>query len=444
MAKKQNPPKKQGGARQGGARQDGERQPRDDGSGLSRRRLLGVAGAAGAGGLVVGVAGGAVGASVASDGGGGSGGARLTSLGTTAVPFHGTRQPGITTPAQARTVLVAYDLEPGADRAKTAALMRRWSDTAARLGKGERPDADGQVALDAGPSSLTATFGFGGSLFDKLGMADRRPEALKPLPSFPDEELDAARSDGDLLVQVCADDALVCFHAVRTLQKLARGVARVRWQMTGFTRSPGATPRPMTHRNLMGQVDGTGNPQLGDADFDAKVFVGDAGAAGGAAWARGGSYVVVRRIRMLLDTWDDLDVPAQEHIIGRRKDTGAPVTGGEERTEPDYGKRGPDGRLAIAENAHIRVSAAEFNRGATMLRRGYSYHDGVLPDGTPDAGLLFIAWQADPRQAFVPVQQKLARGDALSQFVRHETSGLFLAPPGCPEGRYVGQELLEQ
>ncbi|MGW0660340.1 iron uptake transporter deferrochelatase/peroxidase subunit [Streptodolium elevatio] len=417
-------------------KQDGE-----NGSGLSRRRLLGAAGAAGAGGLVVGATGGAVGASMASDDGGS--GARLTSLGTTAVPFHGTRQPGITTPAQARTVLVAYDLEPGTDRAGTAALMRRWSDTAARLGRGERPDADGQVALDAGPSSLTATFGFGGSLFDKLGLADRRPGALKALPSFPDEELDATRSDGDLLVQVCGDDALVCFHAVRTLQRLARGIARVRWQMTGFTRSPGATPRPMTHRNLMGQVDGTGNPQTGDADFDAKIFIGDEGAAGGAAWARGGSYVVVRRIRMLLDAWDDLDVPAQEHVIGRRKDTGAPVTGGDERTEPDYGKRGPDGRLVIAENAHIRVSAPEFNRDATMLRRGYSYHDGFRPDGTPDAGLLFIAWQADPRQGFVPVQQKLARGDALSAFVRHETSGLFVAPPGCPEGRYVGQELLE-
>lgn len=422
-----------------------ENTPEREAPGLSRRRLLGAAGAAGAGGLVVGVTGGAVGASMASDEGDGGGGTntRLTSLGSTVVPFHGARQAGITTPLQARTVLTAYDLEPGSDRAAVAALMRRWSDTAARLSRAERPDGDGQVGLDAGPSSLTVTFGFGGSLFDRLGLADRRPEALKPLPAFPDEELDAARGDGDLLVQVCADDALVCFHAVRTLQKLARGTARVRWQMNGFTRSPGATAKPMTHRNLMGQVDGTGNPQTGDADFDAKVFVGDAGAAGGAAWAREGSYVVVRRIRMLLDTWDDLDVPAQEQVIGRRKDTGAPVTGGDERTEPDYGRRGADGRMAIAENAHIRVSAPEFNRGATMLRRGYSYHDGFRPDGSPDAGLLFIAWQADPREAFVRVQQKLARGDALSAFVRHETSALFVAPPGCPEGGYVGQGLLD-
>ncbi|MCF2526459.1 iron uptake transporter deferrochelatase/peroxidase subunit [Yinghuangia soli] len=413
--------------------------------GFSRRRLLATAGAAGAGGLVAGAAGGAVGASLADGDGSGSGAGSLSlaSVGASAVPFHGAQQAGITTPAQARTVLVAYDLEPGADRAKAAALMRRWSDTAARLARGERPDADGQVGLDAGPSSLTVTFAFGATLFDKLGLAGRRPEGLQPLPPFPGDELDASRSDGDLLVQVCTDDALVGFHAVRTLQRLARGTAKVRWQMTGFARSPGATAKPMTHRNLMGQVDGTNNPKPEAPDFAAKIFVGDAGAAGGAAWLRGGSYVVMRRIRMLLDDWDGLDLAAQERVIGRRKDTGAPVTGGEETTPADFGARAANGSLAVAENAHIRVSAPEFNRGATMLRRGYSYHDGFRPDGSPDAGLLFLAWQADPRDGFVPVQQKLARGDALSPFVRHEASGLYVAPPGCPEGGYVGQALLD-
>lgn len=404
---------------------------------VSRRRLLGVAGAAGAGGLVLGAVGGALGTSLADD----SDNPELASVGATSVPFHGPRQAGVTTPAQARTVLLGFDLEPGADRATAAALMRRWSDTASRLARGARVDLDGHVAADAGPSSLTVTFAFGASLFDRLGLADRRPAALKPLPAFPGDELDPARGGGDLLVQVCADDALVVFHAVRTLQKLARGTARIRWQMTGFTRSPGVTATPMTHRNLMGQVDGTGNPQPAAPDFDAKLFVGAPAATGGAAWTKDGSYVVLRRIRMLLDTWDGLDVPAQEAVIGRRKDTGAPLTGGTERTEPDYGARTPDGRLGIAENAHIRVSAPEFNRGATMLRRGYSYHDGFRPDGAPDAGLLFIAWQADPLDGFVPVQQKLARGDALSPFLRHEASGLYFAPPGCPEGGYVGQGL---
>ncbi|UGQ15207.1 iron uptake transporter deferrochelatase/peroxidase subunit [Yinghuangia sp. ASG 101] len=408
------------------------------GSGVSRRRLLGVAGAAGAGGLVVGAAGGAAGFALARDDASGPG---LGSLGATSVPFHGARQAGITTPMQARTVLAAFDVEPAADRAGVAALVRRWSDAAARMSRGERADADDQVALDAGPSSLTVTFAFGATLFDRIGLADRRPDALKPLPVFPGDELDPARGDGDLLVQVCADDALVAFHAVRTLHRLARGTARVRWRMSGFTRSPGATAKPMTHRNLMGQVDGTNNPRPSDADFDAKIFVGDA-AGGNAAWARGGSYVVVRRIRMLLDTWDTLDVAAQEKVIGRRKEDGAPLTGGTEHTEPDYGARSAQGGLTIAENAHIRVSASEFNRGATMLRRGYSYDDGFRADGTPDAGLLFIAWQADPADAFVRVQQKLARGDALSAFVRHETSGLFLAPPGCPDGGYVGEGLL--
>lgn len=403
--------------------------------GMSRRGLLGAAGAAG---LALGAAGGAGVAAAVTDASGG--GPALTALGSTAVPFHGTRQAGITTPPQARTVLAAYDLEPGADRARTAALLRRWSDAAARMSRGERADADDQVALDAGPSSLTVTFAFGSALFDKLGLADRRPAALQPLPAFPGEELDAARSDGDLLVQVCADDALVGFHAIRTLHKLAQGTARPRWRMAGFARSPGATAEPMTHRNLMGQVDGTKNPRPEDADFDAKLFIAP---TADPAWARGGSYVVVRRIRMLLDSWDALDVPAQERVIGRRKDTGAPLTGGAERTEPDYGRRNGDGTPVIPANAHIRVTAPEFNRGAAMLRRGYSYDDGFRPDGTADAGLLFIAWQADPRDGFVPVQQKLARGDALSPFIRHETSGLFVAPPGCAPGGYVGQGLFE-
>jgi dye decolorizing peroxidase len=210
--------------------------------------------------------------------------------------------------------------------------------------------------------------------------------------------------------------------------------------MNGFARTPGATAEPKTARNLMGQVDGTNNPKPSSADFDAKIFVG---AQADPAWLRGGSYVVVRRIRMLLDHWDELDLTAQEKVIGRRKSDGAPLSGGGEQTAADYGRRAADGGLVIAENAHIRVTSPQFNRGATMLRRGYSYHDGFRADGTPDAGLLFVAWQADPAEGFVPVQQKLARGDALSEFVRHEASGLFAAPGGCQVGGYVGQALFE-
>ncbi|MFF5635280.1 iron uptake transporter deferrochelatase/peroxidase subunit [Streptomyces sp. NPDC012825] len=414
---------------------------------VSRRRLLGTVGAAGAAGLVAGAAGGA-GISAAVSGGdtasaNGSGGpAALTTVGSTEVMFHGKHQAGITTPLQSRGHLVAFDLAPGAGRKEAVALMRRWSATAKALMAGKAPTQDTGVALDAGPSSLTVTFGFGRTFFDRTGLTARRPAGLDPLPAFSSDALDPRRSEGDLWVQIGADDALVAFHALRAVQKDAGDAARVRWQMNGFNRSAGATARPMTTRNLMGQVDGTRNPKPADPDFDRRIFV-PTGATGAEEWMAGGSYAVVRRIRMLLDDWEKLPLGEQEKVIGRRKSDGAPLTGGTETTELDLDKRGPDGGTVIPDNAHARISAPEQNGGAAMLRRPFSFHDGIGPDGTPDAGLLFICWQADPLRGFVPVQRKLDRGDALSPFVRHEASGLFAVPGGPAEGEYVGQRLLE-
>ncbi|MET9478758.1 iron uptake transporter deferrochelatase/peroxidase subunit [Streptomyces sp. NPDC006638] len=415
--------------------------------GVSRRRLLGTASAAGAAGLALGAAGGA-----AASAAGRSEPAPVTALitvGTDTVAFHGTHQPGITTPLHARGHLVAFDLAPGAGRKEASALLRRWSATARALMAGE-PAAghDTGVALDAGPSSLTVTFGFGRTFFDRTNLTGRRPSALDPLPPFSSDHLDKRRSDGDLWIQIGANDALVAFHALRALQKDAGAAARVRWQMNGFNRTPGATPHPMTARNLMGQLDGTANPKPSEPDFDGRVFVPSTPAAGAAtsedtAWMAGGSYAVVRRIRMLLDDWEQLSLHRQEQIIGRRKADGAPLTGGTESTKLALDAVGPDGKLVIPGNAHARISAPEANGGAAMLRRPFSFHDGIGPDGTPDAGLLFVCWQADPLKGFVPVQRKLDRGDALSAYIRHEASGLFAVPGGAGEGEYVGQRLLE-
>ncbi|WP_103508929.1 iron uptake transporter deferrochelatase/peroxidase subunit, partial [Streptomyces sp. SM13] len=375
--------------------------------------------------------------------------AALTTVGATEAMFHGKHQPGITTPLQARGHLVAFDLVAGAGRKEAAALLRRWSAVAKELMAGrpaaggpDGPGHDTGIALDAGPSSLTVTFGFGRTFFARTGLADRLPAALDPLPAFSADALDAKRSNGDLWAQIGADDALVAFHALRALQKEAAGTARVRWQMNGFNRTPGTTARPMTARNLMGQIDGTGNPKPADEDFDRRVFV-PASPGKPQEWMEGGSYAVVRRIRMLLDDWEKLPVERQERVIGRRKADGAPLSGGTETTEMDLDKAGPDGRLVIPDNAHARISSPEKNGGAAMLRRPFSYHDGIAEDGTPDAGLLFVCWQADPFRGFVPVQRKLDRGDALSPFLRHEASGVFAVPGGAAEGEYVGQRLLE-
>ncbi|MEU1944859.1 iron uptake transporter deferrochelatase/peroxidase subunit [Streptomyces sp. NPDC020125] len=404
-------------------------------SGISRRRLLGTAGAAGAAGLVAGGAAGAYASEAARETP-----EPLSSLGARTVPFHGKRQGGITTPLQAHGHLLAFDLAPGANRKAAAALLRRWSRTAQELMAGEAPADDTGIALDAGPSSLTVTFGFGRTFFGKTGLDGQLPEALAPLPDFVSDALDPKRSNGDLWIQIGADDALVAFHALRALQREAGSTARLRWQMNGFNRTPGATDRPMTTRNLMGQIDGTNNPKPADDDFERRIFVPEKGEP---AWLAGGSYAVVRRIRMLLDTWDHLSLERQEKVVGRRKSDGAPLSGGTETTPVRLDKVNGDGALAIAGAAHVRVAAPASNQGAAMLRRPFSYHDGFRDDGAPDAGLLFIAWQADPMKGFVPVQRKLDLGDDLSRFLRHEASALFAVPPGCAPGEYVGQALLE-
>jgi dye decolorizing peroxidase len=411
---------------------------------ISRRRLLGTASAAGAAGLVAGGAGGAYGYART------DGGAALTSVGAASVPFHGTgatpgstgvHQAGITTPLQARGHLVAFDLAPGAGRKGAIALMRRWSRAAEAMTAGRVPDGDDQVALDAGPSSLTVTFGFGHGFFAATGLPDRLPADFVPVPAFSQDALDPRLGGGDLWVQIGSDDPLVAFHALRVLQRHAAGTAVLRWQMNGFSRAPGATARPMTARNLMGQVDGTNNPHPADEDFSRAVFV--SGRHGAEAWMNGGSYAVVRRIRMLLDPWEDLPLERQEAVIGRRKSDGAPLSGGSETTPVDLNRMNRDGSLAVAGDAHIRVAAAQSNDGAKMLRRPFSYHDGFGADGTPDAGLLFVAWQAAPLNGFIKVQRKLDSADALSRFVRHESSALFAVPPAALPGDYVGRPLLE-
>lgn len=369
----------------------------------------------------------------------------LAGVGTTAVTVSGSHQAGITVPAQpqAHGTMAAFDLLPSATNDQLKALLKAWTTAIADLTAGRAPADDDAVAAGLGPSSLTVTVGVGPGLFGKAGLdAARRPATLTPLPAFGAEKLDPARSDGDLGVLIAADDALVVFHALRTLTRLAAGTAAPRWTMNGFSRTPGAAAdEGSTGRNLMGQMDGTNNPQPTRPDFAATVFVP---ADDPVAWMRGGSYLVVRRIRMLLDSWDGIDRSAQERVIGRRKDNGAPLSGGTEHTTVDFAKQNPDGSFAVAGDAHIRLAAPAHNGGAAMLRRGLSYHDGDAADGSPDAGLLFLAWQADPARGFVPVQNRLTHGmDALGRFIQHQTSALFAMVPAAAAGGYLGQALLE-
>jgi len=414
-------------------------------TGLSRRRLL-TSGSvvAGAGGLLVGAAGATSLVLVGEHSPAAPNTAALvpaTAAGNEQLAFYGAHQPGVVAPAQSQYRLTAFDLVPGVTRQQVGKLLSTWAQIAA-AGMAAQPFADDDAtALGRGPAGLTVTTGFGASLLAALGLTGQVPAALAPLPPFPGDQLDPAASDGDLSVLVAGNDALVMAHALRAIVRATAGVAKQRWQISGFSDSPGSLPTPSsTPRNLMGQLDGTDNPTPEQPAFAQQIFVGP---SGDPAWMRGGTYLVVRRIRMLLDDWDQLSRTQQETVIGRRKDTGAPLSGGAEHTTPDYTAQTADGGLAIAPDAHIRLANPTANQGATILRRGFSYDNGVRPDGAPDAGLLFLAYQADPSTGFIPIQQHLSDADALSSLIVHETSALFAVPGGCSPGGYPGQALIE-
>jgi deferrochelatase/peroxidase EfeB len=304
--------------------------------------------------------------------------------------------------------------------------------------------------MDLPLARLTVTFGFGAGLFtkdgqDRYGLAARRPAAFVDLPKFNGDQLVAARTGGDLLIQACANDPQSAFHAVRQLVRLAYDVAQVRWVQSGFLATTAAQQTP---RNLMGFKDGTNNPSSRDAHvMDKVVWVGDEGPE----WMRGGSYVVVRRIRMALEHWDRMNIGFQEQTIGRSKYSGCPLGGKKEFDPPDYDATDKDGNLIIAENAHIRLGAPVNNEGAQILRRPYSYNDGAdfVTERWPpwrqgmeyDAGLLFVCYQSDPRTGFVKVFDKMSKFDALNQFVTHTGGGLFACPGGVAKGEFIGQRL---
>jgi dye decolorizing peroxidase len=359
-----------------------------------------------------------------------------SAAGTESIPFHGTHQPGIDTlPAQAHAVFLGLDLRPDSGLADVRRLMRLLSDDAARLMGGRPPLGAEDPELPALPSRLTVTFGFGPGLFDAAGRAADCPAVVRELPAFPNDRLDPRWSGGDLLLQVCSDDPVPLSYAVRRLVRDARSIASVRWTQRGFNPARGSEPAGTTPRNLFGQRDGTGNPAPG-AELAEAVWVRD-----GPEWLMGGSMLVLRRIRMDLETWDDFGRDGKEMAVARRLDTGAPVTGGTEFDEVDTRMVDERGFPVVAANAHV-VLATDRTPAERMLRRGYSYDDGPTADGVPDAGQLFAAYQADAATAFVPVQARLPESDVMNLWISHVGSAAFVVPPGCAEGEFVGQSLL--
>ncbi len=407
----------------------------DDPPRSSRRGLL-----AAAGGLVV-----ARGARAA----------RGADRGAKTEAFWGSHQAGIVTPQQSQCYMAAFDLATDR-RAEVIALLRRWTRAAARLTEGgamvppggstDAPGGDSGEATGLGPARLTITFGFGAGLFikdgtDRYGLAALRPAALVDLPRFNGDQLVAGRTGGDLWVQACAEDPQLVFHAVRQMTRLAEDSAELRWAQAGFLSAPGDGSTP---RNLMGFKDGTQRP----ADVNKAVWVREPG------WMRAGSYVVVRRIRMALEHWDRTKLSFQEETMGRHKYSGAPLGLRGEFEPLGLDRNDVDGNPIIAEGAHVRLGNAQANGAADILRRGYSYNEGVnfTAERWPpwrqgmelDAGLLFVCYQNDPRAGFVRIFEKMAKFDMLNQYVTHTGGGLFACPGGAVEGEFIGQALFER
>jgi deferrochelatase/peroxidase EfeB len=157
----------------------------------------------------------------------------------------------------------------------------------------------------------------------------------------------------------------------------------------------------------------------------------------GEAWLSGGSYLVARRIRMSIETWDRASLREQEAVVGRTKGEGAPLSGGTERTEPDLAATGPGGSRLVPADSHVRLAHPSTNGGVRMLRRGYTFTDGNDALGRLDAGLMFLAFVRDPRTHYVPMQTTLARSDAMGEYLQHTGSGLYAVPAGVAEGSLV-------
>jgi len=362
------------------------------------------------------------------------GGAAPGAMGQATEPFRGERQHGVGTLPQSFATWLAFDLLPGVDRSALARLMRIWTDDIERLTGGRPGLTDTEPELAGAPARLTVTVGFGPGLFRSAGLEEARPAWLAALPAFSIDDLDDRWSGGDLVLQVCADDAIAVAHAGRVLTKGSATFVSARWTQQGFRPSPGATPPGTTMRNLMGQVDGTRNPDLTkDADL---VWHGTQGPD----WLVGGTSMVVRRIAMDLDGWDLVDRVGREFTIGRRLADGAPLTGTAEHDEPDLGALDDLGLPVIDMAAHLR-RARTSDPGARFLRRGYNFHDPAEPTGR-ESGLVFVTFQRDVLTQFLPVQRSLAEVDLLNRWTTPIGSAVFAVPGGPRPGEFLGERLL--
>ncbi|MGX9136315.1 iron uptake transporter deferrochelatase/peroxidase subunit [Rummeliibacillus sp. JY-2-4R] len=365
---------------------------------------------------------------------------------TNKVNFYGKHQAGIATDVQTNiyfaslNVLVKSKLE-------LQELFKMWTPLALRMMNGEIiganktdmiPPTDTGEAKGLDARNLTITFGVGPSLFEKkeLGLASLKPKELKDLPHFPKDQLEDAYTGGDICIQACADDPQVAFHAVRNLIRAASGKVTMKWSQAGFNSFPIEKGKKQTPRNLFAFKDGTENPiTSSEKDMNKVVWVQPGESK---SWMTGGTYLIVRRIQLHLETWDRTSLKEQEKTFGRHRDSGAPLGKQNEFDDMEIERKDENGNHIVPENSHVFLAK---QAKARIMRRSYSYSSGIIDStGTYDAGLVFIAFQKDPDQ-FIKIQNALGRLDKLNEYTTHRGSGVFACFPGIKKGSYIGEAL---
>ena len=356
-----------------------------------------------------------------------------------AIPFYGKCQSGITTPIPRQVYFAVLDLATE-DLETIRSIFKSWTTYIARMMQGELveayksntmlPPTDTGEAVGMGTERLTITVGVSPSFLDKLKLTSKKLPELEDLPKFARDQLQEAFTGGDICIQACAEDAQVAFHAVRNLLRKGREHLTLKWSQTGYAAitSQGSTPR-----NLFGFKDGTANVTSQD-DFDRVIWCDQDN------WMKNGTYLIVRRVQMHLETWDRTSLKEQENTFGRHRDSGAPLGAVDEFDPVDLDLKDDKGNLVIPEDCHVRLAKEV---GEEIYRRAFSYANGIDPrTGQFDAGLLFISFQKDPQQ-FIKVQKNLGTKDKLNEYITHVGSGLFAILPGVEEGGYLGQSLFE-